>query len=58
MKAYQDKKTSMWKWGRKGEYKFTTRDAAYRYGMDMLTQALGRLRIKQTQIGQNHGKYL
>jgi hypothetical protein len=56
MKAYQNKESGLWKWGTKGEFIHTTRDAAYKFGMEQLAQALRRMREKQAQIGQNHGK--
>ena len=56
MKAYQDKESGLWKWGRRGEYQFKTRAEAYKYGMDEFTKAMRRMRERQSQIGQNHGK--
>ena len=56
MKAYQDKKTGLWKWGTRGESIHPTRDHAYRFGMERLAEALRRMREKQNQIGQNHGR--
>ena len=56
MKAYQSRENGLWKWGTRGEYQFTTRDEAYKYGMTQLQEALKRLRERQSQVGQNHGR--
>ena len=58
MKAYQDKTSGMWKWGRRGEYVFSNRDEAYRHGMNELTATLRRLKERQVAIGQGHGRKL
>jgi hypothetical protein len=56
MKAYQCRNTGLWKWGTRGEYQFSTRDEAYKYGMEKFAEAMKRLRERQNQIGQNHGR--
>jgi len=34
----------------------STRDEAYKYGMEKFAEAMKRLRERQNQIGQNHGR--
>ena len=56
MKAYQNKDTGLWKWGKRGEYVHETRDAAYETGMIEFQEAMRRMRERQHKIGQNHGR--
>lgn len=56
MKAYQCKTTGLWKWGRRGEYVHQTRDAAYKAGMIEFQEAMKRMRDRQNNIYQNHGR--
>lgn len=56
MKAYQSKESGLWKWGTRGEYIHSTRDAAYKHGMVEFQNAMRRMRERQNQIGQNHGR--
>lgn len=46
MKAYQDKETQKWKWGKNGKAIYETKDAAERGGMDILIKRLQEIRSK------------
>lgn len=56
MRAYQDKITGKWKWGTRGEAIHETQQIAERYGMDLITDKLRRLRDRLNDSVNRHGK--
>jgi len=43
-KAYQDKKSGLWKWGTRGEAKYETKRLAEQAGIDIVTKRLREVR--------------
>jgi hypothetical protein len=53
MKAYQDRVTGKWKWGKNGSAIYDTRELAERSGMESLTKRLREIRSKVDSISTN-----
>ncbi len=56
MKAYQEKESGMWKWGTNGKAIFPTKQKAQNYGLQLLTDALMKIRNKLNGAMERHGK--
>lgn len=56
MKAYQDKESGLWKWGKRGEPIYNSKGEAEKIGMQILTDRLRYIRDKLESVYQNHGK--
>lgn len=55
-KVYQDKTTGKWKWGKRGEAIYDTREQASRAGIEILTDRLRHIRDQLNGTLMNHGK--
>lgn len=56
MRAFQDKVTGLWKWGTRGEAKYSTKAECQRAGLDLLCDKLREIRDKVNKTAINHGK--
>lgn len=56
MKAYQDKVTGKWKWGKRGIPLYESKSEAERVGLDILTRRLREVRDQLNRGLMNHGK--
>lgn len=55
-KVYQDKVTGKWKWGKRGQAIYDSREQASRAGIDMLTERLRYARDLVNGAIMNHGR--
>lgn len=55
-KVYQDKKTGKWKWGKRGEAIYDSKEEASRAGIDILTERLRKVRDQVNGALANHGR--
>lgn len=56
MKAYQDKESGLWKWGKNGKPIYESKELCKRAGLDMLTDRLIKIRDKHYETVLNHGR--
>lgn len=54
-KVYEDKTTGKWKWGKRGQAIYDTKEQASRAGIDILTERLRKVRDQLNGTLLTHG---